>query len=323
MDQHGDCQTCHGWGYAGYSTTWGGAAPSHGNGSISMNGPQPSTGAGYDNATGGCAAACHSVLFVLKTNSGWNVNYGDYGSGACETCHNGVQSAYPLAPNVMGDGTDADGGIVGTPKPYDDGSWGFNVSGHGANGTAASTTFDTNNTRGKHPQPELGLRRLPRAPEPPQRRRPGRRQRQHPLCQHVPPSDRHGQSVRQRCGPRHVPAAADLRQCLLRPVPFGRQPGGVELPPRLQRHGQRRDVQRRHADVRVRRRGSRPATTWPGRSTATSRRARGTFSGNSYATCSTCHNVHGTDITEAGYTSNRMLREQWNSANTLCVACHY
>ncbi|MHB8837038.1 MAG: hypothetical protein ACYC9Y_15220 [Candidatus Methylomirabilia bacterium] len=55
----------------------------------------------------------------------------------CEGCHNGNPD-YPLAPNVMGNGTSAAG--VGTsPKPYDDGDWGYNVNGHGANGTAPNT----------------------------------------------------------------------------------------------------------------------------------------------------------------------------------------
>lgn len=142
MDRHSVCQTCHGWGNANYSATWGDTAkPSHGDGSITMNGPAavpgPKAGAEYDNATGGCTAACHSAAYVLNTNSGWPVNYGNFGSGACEFCHNGVQTTYPLAPNVMGDGTNASGSGGTTPKPYDDGSFGYNVNGHGRDGTPA------------------------------------------------------------------------------------------------------------------------------------------------------------------------------------------
>lgn len=62
----------------------------------------------------------------------------------CEGCHgnpphagcDGVPGTADDAPNVMGDGTDP----VGTgsaPKPFDDGTYGFSVNGHGANGTAA------------------------------------------------------------------------------------------------------------------------------------------------------------------------------------------
>lgn len=55
----------------------------------------------------------------------------------CEGCHNGNPN-YPLAPNVMGNGTNA-AGVGASPKPYDDGDWGYNVNGHGANGTAPNT----------------------------------------------------------------------------------------------------------------------------------------------------------------------------------------
>jgi hypothetical protein len=47
----------------------------------------------------------------------------------CESCHNGSAA---LAPNVMGDGTLAGGDPAhATPKAYDDGTYGFNVNGHG------------------------------------------------------------------------------------------------------------------------------------------------------------------------------------------------
>ena len=150
MNQHSVCQTCHGWGHADYDRVWVGTAaapglgtaPGHGDGSITMNGPQPTTGAGYINTgvnAGGCAKACHSAAFVMNTNSGWPVNYGDFGSGDCEGCHNGrADKPYPLAPNVMGDGNSVSG-TSSTPRPFDDGTFGFNVNGHGANGTAADT----------------------------------------------------------------------------------------------------------------------------------------------------------------------------------------
>lgn len=62
----------------------------------------------------------------------------------CEACHNssphpgcdGVPGTADDAPNVMGDGTRA-AGRGRSPKPFDDGTFGFNVNGHGANGTAA------------------------------------------------------------------------------------------------------------------------------------------------------------------------------------------
>jgi predicted CXXCH cytochrome family protein len=99
MSQHAGCQTCHGWGNATYAS-----ASRHIDGFITMNGPAPSTGAGYDNATGGCAAACHSAAFVLNSNSGWTANYGDYGAGSCSTCHGGATTVGP-GKNYWPDGT--------------------------------------------------------------------------------------------------------------------------------------------------------------------------------------------------------------------------
>ena len=64
----------------------------------------------------------------------------------CEACHNstphpgcdGVRGTADDAPNVMGDGRSGDGAGK-KPKAYDDGTFGFTVNGHGANGTAART----------------------------------------------------------------------------------------------------------------------------------------------------------------------------------------
>jgi hypothetical protein len=89
MGQHTACQTCHGWGDAGYDTTW--KAGKHGNGSIDLNGPDAThgTAAGtqYNDATGGCMLACHAATFVMNTGSGWPAAYGNYGSGDCSNCH--------------------------------------------------------------------------------------------------------------------------------------------------------------------------------------------------------------------------------------------
>ncbi|HEY6000738.1 MAG TPA: Ig-like domain-containing protein [bacterium] len=77
---------------------------------------------------------------------------------ACEGCHNGDgdndgiwtgvgydpdgDGPLPAAPNVMGDGINLEGvGMV--PKAYDDGTYGFNTNGHGANGTARYTPVDS------------------------------------------------------------------------------------------------------------------------------------------------------------------------------------
>ena len=72
----------------------------------------------------------------------------------CDACHNsaphpgcdGIRGTSDDAPNVMGDGKDASGKGK-APKAFDDGTFGFNVNGHGANGTAPNSplaTFDPN-----------------------------------------------------------------------------------------------------------------------------------------------------------------------------------
>ena len=222
MDEHSVCQYCHGCGAAaGYTTAWGGGAPGHGDGSITMNGPEPSTGAQYDDVTGGCLAGCHtapSVNFALNTDSGWDANYGDYGAGNCEGCHNFDGPG----PNVMGDGTDPIGtGDTwtpgpGGPKPYDDGTWGFNVNGHGANGGAANTPRASANvpylfgdaacTGLPHGQPRDAPQRQPRVG----RGRAERRDRE-------PGAPERGLHLRQFLA--GVQRAADLRQPVLAAVP--------------------------------------------------------------------------------------------------------
>ncbi len=91
MSEHSVCQTCHGWDNANYEETWLGSSninyKGHGDGYITLNGPAPTTGAQYDDSTGGCAAACHAPAYFLNTNSGWDENYMDGGSGACDSCH--------------------------------------------------------------------------------------------------------------------------------------------------------------------------------------------------------------------------------------------
>ena len=60
-------------------------------------------------------------------------------TASCETCHDAtpyVQGA-ATAPNVMGDGNSVDGTGAPTPKPYDDGSYGYNVNGHGRDDSPA------------------------------------------------------------------------------------------------------------------------------------------------------------------------------------------
>jgi len=95
LSNHSTCQACHGWGNAAYDPTWGGGSPAHGDTRLTMNGPV-GTGAEYDSTQRGCLAACHSGLLDnvsdpnyahTMADSGWALNFGDFGSGDCDTCH--------------------------------------------------------------------------------------------------------------------------------------------------------------------------------------------------------------------------------------------
>jgi len=93
MSNHDDCLTCHGTKddgsgnhapHANYNP-----ATNHANGNITMNGPSPSTGAGYDETTFGCTKACHANDANHQlSDSALPVEYGDFGGGgSCPACH--------------------------------------------------------------------------------------------------------------------------------------------------------------------------------------------------------------------------------------------
>ncbi len=116
MSSHSECAKCHGWGStdnpAGYDENWAGGVhnvvtPSHGDGYISMNGPSPTVGAQYDDGTGGCADACHGSGYVMNSNSGFLVDYEDFGSGGCNLCHGGDNNTVQ-AENYWPDGDQAE-----------------------------------------------------------------------------------------------------------------------------------------------------------------------------------------------------------------------
>ncbi|ORJ52751.1 CxxxxCH/CxxCH domain c-type cytochrome, partial [Geothermobacter hydrogeniphilus] len=88
---HSECETCHGFSptttNANYTATWG--TGDHGNGVITMNGPTPSTGAGYNQTNWGCDNACHGNASTghALADSRWTVGFGDFGGGSCDLCH--------------------------------------------------------------------------------------------------------------------------------------------------------------------------------------------------------------------------------------------
>ncbi|HYN74535.1 MAG TPA: CxxxxCH/CxxCH domain-containing protein, partial [Candidatus Methanoperedens sp.] len=96
-ENHDDCTVCHGIKNASTHANY--PSGSHGDGVIRMNGPDstpgPAAGAQYDDSNGGCNKACHlnDTSHRLGTSTTRNVNYGDFGSNDCTSCHKAGGSA--------------------------------------------------------------------------------------------------------------------------------------------------------------------------------------------------------------------------------------
>ena len=285
-----------------------------------MNGPEPSTGAQYDDVTGGCLAGCHtapSVNFALNTDSGWDVNYGDYGAGNCEGCHNFDGPG----PNVMGDGTDPIGtGDTwtpgpGGPKPYDDGTWGFNVNGHGANGGAVNTPRASANVPYIFGDAAC------------------------PDCHTVnPATHRNGnlESVEAEqnaaiANPAHLNAAyisgSSSPEYSVQ-LTFDNQ-CSLQCHPAAIRHRHSKDADPAAGVVRFSDNGS----TLDGQavvgipidmhlSSNAPDAAANPPSNYDYAVCISCHNPHGTTVVEPEKATNRMIRFEFQVTDTLCRKCH-
>jgi hypothetical protein len=147
MDQHGNCQTCHGWGTAAYNETWLGSSNigyvGHGDGHITLNGPV-GTGTGYNNVSGGCAAACHAEAFILNTNSGWTANFGNFGGGACNSCHGYPPLEALDAVNYPNGGLQKYAGSGKTHALNKHVTYGVTIAGGWANCTKCHTEADHN-----------------------------------------------------------------------------------------------------------------------------------------------------------------------------------
>ena len=111
MSSHQACRVCHGANsatdthanYVAGTAFWRGNAGDttsmHGDGNVQMNGPAPSSGAGYDPAVWGCGnvPACHGNEWAGGSyptgaghrldDSGWPVATVDFGGAACDSCH--------------------------------------------------------------------------------------------------------------------------------------------------------------------------------------------------------------------------------------------
>jgi hypothetical protein len=259
--------------------------------------------------------------------AGWT-DKGDWTIGAvdfadCVGCHGNPPNAGANggagadAPNVMGNGTSA-AGTGSTPKPYDDGTWGYNVNGHGANGTAGvKVDTDDRPTAVNYLNPNdvcsdchllqshhydgvldsasTGSRKVNtyhlKTDGP------------FPFVNAAAPDDHTTQvtfddACFNRCHYAALGMAGDMRhwgQTVPEPV-FG-----------ISKFGNAGTVQ--DGDT----------LAWPIDSDI-STRASG--SNPDYLTCSTCHNVHGTPVVRNGYPSNRMLRQSNTPSAPFCGTCH-
>jgi len=326
MSNHSACQTCHGWGSAGYNAAWGGPAPGHGDGSITMNGPDAThgtaAGAEYNATVRGCEnAGCHGVGVAFTNSSAWPLNYGNYGGGSCENCHSntalrGRNGLGDWAPIIMGNGTSATGSAGSTIKPYDDGTWGYNVNGHGANGTRTPQIDIDFSASFNALDPNLACTAC------------------HALLSHHNDGVLDGGAA--GGAGTHYLNTYHLRTDLTYPYIKAADPDTAAVQITFddacyrnchQSLGMARGVH-----------GSNPTTgavqfgrigniisdgeplTWPVDSDITTRAGTG---GTDWAPCSTCHNAHGTSVVEPALTSNRMLRLKFKSANDLCNVCHF
>jgi predicted CxxxxCH...CXXCH cytochrome family protein len=327
MDQHAVCQTCHGWGHANYNETWLGSSDinyaGHGDGHITMNGPDEPIGpfspqgAQYDDDTGGCAKACHSVALVLNNSSGWTANYGDFGAGDCEGCHgnpphagqDGTPGNGDDAPNVMGDSVDP----VGTNKPYDDGQWGYYVNGHGADGTATWTPAGLN--------PDQECSGCHDISDPPSGAGAHFNGILNSAEQGLNPSTNtaHLLSSYLDSGPTndYDPQLAFDSACYT----LCHQGSGVTD----MRHTLSNPVTNVMEFGRMSTTTDGESIAWPIDVDVSSYANSGIPPGDvDYGLCVSCHNPHGTSVDEPTKSTNRMVREHWvTSPSLFCGVCHF
>jgi hypothetical protein len=293
------------------------------------------------------AETAKNVYTHAKDTANVQVGWDDRGdwtiSGAldlanCAGCHgnppdaglDGTPGTADDAPNVMGDGTSA-AGTGSTPKPYDDGYWGFNVNGHGANGTAANT-------------PKQILDPGPPAITGPYLKPNAACADCHDLAQPAAGSARHLNgilnSVERKCNPSEN--TAHLRSDGSYPyvVAGGNQWDvqiGFDRACWLRCHQSKGLSNMRHA---------RDLTLSPTNLNVTPNAVRlgdkvtrqdglnilypidvalttnASTAPDHFVPCISCHNPHGTATLEPHKSTNRMVRDQYHEQSTLCRVCH-
>ncbi len=247
-------------------------------------------------------------------------------AGACESCHNGVSPARKdgtgdQAPNVMGPGTSTTG-TGSTPKPYDNGSWGFNVNGHGANGTANTkvdidldpgiTTYlqpnaactDCHALQSHHYDGVLNSYRTPSSVKENTYHLKDQTAGLNPFV-NTTNSDNYSIQIAfdnacwKRC---HQTWLGDYPVTNMRH--WGKLRGA--LPTYVSEFGQQGSIP--DGDV----------LSWPIDSDIST---DASTAAPDYLPCSTCHDVHGTNVTITGYPTNRMMRLN-SKDSAYCLTCH-
>ncbi len=215
------------------------------------------------------------------------------------------------APSVVGDSTNALG-TGATPKPFDDGMWGFNVNGHGSNGTAPNTPKDI------YGDPYL----LGSA--------------ECESCHDVNvPAGTHRdgtlnsveQSKGQNTNTAHLiqnyMATSTTNEWDVQ-VKFDDtcySKSGCHISSMSHRHA--KDADPAAKVVRFGDGGTILDGELIGYPVDSDLTTNASPDGRDFATCITCHNPHGTPVVEVGMPTNRMLRDAWAADDSVfCTECH-
>ena len=256
----------------------------------------------------------------------------------CVACHNstpnpgcdGIPGTADDAPNVMGDGTAA-AGKGKSPKAFDDGTFGFNVNGHGANGTAQGAPRPTLHPNLactachdiSSPQPgthfacvkdanrELNTRQWPGKPADTRNTNTS-----HLVARYLPPA---GSALEQQTAFDDYCAYACHRDAGVTDMRHGRHPGGVsdKVMEFSLANGTTDDPKRdRGLDRRL--------IPWT-IDDLTTAAAADPPKVRYYGTCVSCHDPHGTETRQKTRGTNKMVLRNWQgiSMQPFCgSACH-
>jgi hypothetical protein len=211
------------------------------------------------------------------------------------------------APNVMGDGNSAAGTGAPTPKPYDNGTYGFNVNGHGRDDTpavpgnsinvACAACHDINVPTGTHLDGVINGRLTPSDTR--------TANSFHLLAAYVKAAPTSEQDVQvtfdNACATLCHGVAIDMRHAvdtvpIANAVQFGTHATYNEpanTPPPIMFYD-------KHLKTNV------------------------TYDGlPNFAVCVSCHDPHGTNVVSPrADLNNKMMLYKWSNPSTLCVKCH-